>query len=370
MVQKKLTWKHAVLIAAAALLVAIVTAAPPALAKDFSGERITIVVPFGPGGGTDVYARFLAPHLQKHLPGNPTFLIRNIPGAGSIAGANQFQMRAKPDGLTVLGVSTSTITNYTLGDRRVRYKLHTFQPIILSPLGAVVYVAGNLGVQDVEGLAAKVNKLKKAKLIYGGQSPTSGDIRAVLSLHLLGVKPKPVWGMNGRGPARLGFERGEFNVNYDTASAYQKNVKHMLESGKAVPLFTLGFLDAEGNLVRDPTFPDIPHFNELYEAVHGEKLTGPAYDAWLTLFTIGSMTSKSLHLPAETPKDIVDTYRKAAAAMLEDPEFKKASAKVLGTYPQSLGENAKRVLQSAAQLSPEGRVYLQKWLKDEFDAKI
>ncbi len=132
----------------------------------------------------------------------------------------------------------------------------------------------------------------------------------------------------------------------------------------------MGFTDSTWNVVRDPTFPDIPHFLEVYQAVHGKKLTGPAYDAWLTFFSMGNMASKSLHLPADTPKDIVDMYRKAAAAMLADPEFKKAAAKIVGNYPQSLGEDAKAVLKNATKLTDGARAYLQKWLKEEFDAKI
>ena len=67
----------------------------PALAADFSGKRITILVPFNEGGGTDSYTRFLSPFFQKHLPGNPKILVLNKSGAGGILGGNYFEQKAK-----------------------------------------------------------------------------------------------------------------------------------------------------------------------------------------------------------------------------------------------------------------------------------
>ena len=78
----------------------------------FAGKRIEVIVPFAPGGGSDVYIRALQPYLEKHLPGNPTNLVRNVPGGGSIPGANQFQERAKPDVLHAIVASASTVANF------------------------------------------------------------------------------------------------------------------------------------------------------------------------------------------------------------------------------------------------------------------
>ena len=93
----------------AALLLAplLALAAAPVRAADFAGETIEWIVPFKEGGGTDRWARFYAPLLSQHLPGQPKIVVKNIPGGGSITGANQFARRAKPDGLTIFGSSSS-----------------------------------------------------------------------------------------------------------------------------------------------------------------------------------------------------------------------------------------------------------------------
>ena len=75
---------------------------------DFSGKTIEWVIPFGEGGGSTKWARFYAPLLSEAMPGNPTVVIKNMPGAGSTKGANWFAANAKPDGMTILGTSGST----------------------------------------------------------------------------------------------------------------------------------------------------------------------------------------------------------------------------------------------------------------------
>jgi len=72
-----------------------ISIAAPALAQavDFSGKRIEFIVPGREGSGNDVYARVFAPYFEKHLPGKPTILVRNLPGSGTIAGANSSSKR-------------------------------------------------------------------------------------------------------------------------------------------------------------------------------------------------------------------------------------------------------------------------------------
>jgi tripartite-type tricarboxylate transporter receptor subunit TctC len=96
------SFRGAVLLGAVTALSGLSSTDAAAQKVDFSGKRIELLVPFPPGGGSDVYSRTLAPFLEKHLPGKPTIVVRNVPGGGSITGANQFHTRAKPDGLHAL----------------------------------------------------------------------------------------------------------------------------------------------------------------------------------------------------------------------------------------------------------------------------
>jgi tripartite-type tricarboxylate transporter receptor subunit TctC len=245
------------------VLTALIAAGIPfgAKAADFSGKTIEWIIPFDVGGGTDTWARFNAPFLSKYLPGQPTVVIKNVPGGGSTLGANQFAARARPDGLTLLGTSGSTQFPYLLRDPRVRYDYKDMDVVLAAPTGGVVYTKPEFGIES----AADIGKLKGEKLVYASQGATSLDLVPLLAFDLLGLDVQHVFGFKGRGEGRLAFERGETNIDYQTSSAYLKNVEPLVEQGQAVPLFSWGTLDEQGNLVRDPTFPDLPHFGEVYQ---------------------------------------------------------------------------------------------------------
>ena len=242
---------------------------------DFEGKRIEWIIPFKEGGGSDTWARFYAPLLSANLPGNPVVAVKNIPGGRSTKGANQFQSRAKPDGRTVLGTSGSTQFPYLLGDKRARYEYKDWQVVLATATGGVFYVKPETGVKS----AADIAKLRGQTLKYGSQGATSLDIIPLLAMDLLDIEVQAVFGMKGRGAGRLAFERGETNIDYQTSSSYLKKVVPLVEEGGAVPIMTWGALDDAGNLVRDPTFPDLPHFAEVYEMVHGKAPSGSAFDA-------------------------------------------------------------------------------------------
>jgi tripartite-type tricarboxylate transporter receptor subunit TctC len=359
------SFRSAALLGAIAALAGLPLTEAAAQKVDFSGKRIEMIVPFPPGGGSDVYSRALAPFLEKHLPGNPTIVIRNVPGGGSITGANQYHARAKPDGLHVLVCSSSTVMNFVFQRSKFELELNKMQPLLLSPQGSVVYVSPALGVKSAKDIA----KLKGQALTFGGGGPTGAEMRVTTGFDLLGLDVKYVWGI-ARGPVRLAFERGEFNINYDTTPGYLKNASQLVKAGKAVPLFALGVLDDKGNLVRDPNFKDLPSFAEAYEIMHGKKPSGPAYEAWKAILKMGVMANKSMLLPAATPQPIVDAWRTAVRKTLQDPEFQAKASKVIEGYPQFVGEAARPIMKDATTLAPETWEWLKKFLKSKHDVTL
>jgi hypothetical protein len=348
-------------------IAAAMTPAQSSATEALSCRRVEILVPYEAGGGTDLYARYLAPMLSSKLPGKPEVVVKNVEGAGAIAGSNQFEERAKPDGCSLIAIAASVTSNYVFRDRRVRYKLDEWIPIISSPAGTVVYTSSKLGLKDASELA----KLKGQQLVMGANNPTGGDMRVLLSLDLLGLGVKPIYGIN-RGDARPGFERGEFNINFDSSQAYPIQVQPLVDSKVAVPIFSLGIAGPDGKIVRDPIVPNLPTFNEAYKAVHGKDPSGPAYDAWLAVFNLNVMASKALALPAGTPKDIANVYHNVMAEVVKDlqrPEIKEKADDVVGPYPQALGEAAANALRGAIKFDPEAESFLRDWVKKQQPAK-
>jgi tripartite-type tricarboxylate transporter receptor subunit TctC len=337
-----------------------------AQAADFAGKTIEWIIPFGVGGGSDKWARFYAPWLGKALPGSPTVVVKNEPGGGSITATNRFASRAKPDGLTFIGTSGSTQFPYLLGDQRVKYEYKDWHIFLASATGGVVYISTTFGVNS----ARDIIKLKDKKLLYGSSGATSLDLVPILGFELIGLNVEPVFGIKSRGDARLGLERGELTIDYQTTSAYLSQVVPLVKEGKVVPLWSWGTLDAEGNLARDPTVPDLPHFGEVYEAITGKKPSGTAWNAWQAFFVAGFPGQKMAFLPKGTPDDIVEAYRAAMTKVFEEPDFKKTSVKALGIYPQFTGSAAEKTMVRAITIDKDDRDWVRAWLKRRFQVEL
>jgi len=362
---KKTTFGVARSIVKMSLAAGMIITSFAASAADFSGKQITMIVPYKEGGGSTIHARVYAPMLEKFLPGNPKIIIRNISGGGSVKGINYFYENAKPDGMMFASTGTGTMFQYILKDASVKYPLTEFIPFLTSPFGLVVYGRKDLGLTgDIKG---DIAKLAAAKPIYGGANATSSDLPALFSLDLLGIKLNTVFGLSSSG-ARTAFERGEVQLNYDNAASWSKKVKPLIDDGVAVPLFTFGFEDDNGNIIRDPQMPDIPTFFEVYEEVKGKNLTGVELKIWKSLFGIRVMGSKMFQLPPGTPSDIVETYRTAMAKVLESEDFKdKTVQKVVGVYQQKLGKVSEKILADAVDMDENTRKWLKTWLKETHD---
>ncbi len=107
---------------------------------------------------------------------------------------------------------------------------------------------------------------------------------------------------------------------------------------------TLGLVDANGNISRNPLAPNAPTFAEMYEKVNGKKLSGDDLETFYSIAAAWSQASKSMLLPENTPNDIVKVYRDAAKKMVNDPDFKAKATKVLGPYPLTVGEEAGAII--------------------------
>lgn len=337
-----------------------------AQAQDFAGRTIEFVIPFAEAGGSDVWARFMAPFLGRHLPGRPNVIVRNVPGGGSITGTNTFYQRARPDGLSFIGTSGSTQFPYLLGDPRVRYDYTRLIPTYVSPTGGVVYLPKSLGIEN----ASQLGQLRNRELVYGSQGATSLDLVPMLAFHLLGLNVRFVFGMRGRGEARLGLMRGEITIDYQTSSAFLTQVMPLVEAGTAVPMFSYGVLDGQGNVQRDPTFPDLPHFGEVFEMLNGRKPSGVEYEAYLAFFASGFAGQKPAMLPPGTPDNIVGVYKKAFVDAVADPELQARKGDVLGEYKQAVGDDVAAVFRLATTIKPEARAWVRNFLTTNHNVRF
>jgi hypothetical protein len=304
--------------------------------------------------------------VSKYLPGQPTVIVRNIPGGGSITGANDFAQRARPDGSSFFGPSASTHLPYLLGDRRVRYDYTKWTPLIVSPTGGVVYVSSRTGITRGE----QIGELRGKELVFPSQGATGLDIVPILALHLLGMNTRYVFGMRGRGDARIAVERGDANADHQTTPAWLTQVVPLVRAGAAVPLFSYGVPDAQGNIQRDPSFPEIPTFEEVYTRLQGRAPEGPGYEAYRACSVAAFAGQKPAVLPNETPAPIIAAFRKAFEDAVKDPELIARRGDILGDYPQAVGADADALYRVATTISPTARDWVRNFLTTQHNVRF
>lgn len=334
---------------------------------DLSGETVEWVIPFSESGGSAKWANFYAPLLSEALPGEPTVVVKFMPGAGSTKGANWFQEQADADGLTIFGSSGSTQFPYLLGDPRVRYEYADWNVVLASGTGGVAYLPPDLA-EKMDGLDA--SGLTDEDFIYGSQGATRLDLVPLLAWEMLGLDVEPVFGIKGRGDGRLMFERGEANIDYQTSSSFLKGVTPLVEEGKAVPMMTWGALDEDGNIVRDPTFPDIATFKEVCEATAGCETEGDQWEAWKAFFIAGFPAQKMVFLPQGATEEMVETFSNAFAKVHARDDFAEISAKRLGVYPQMTGDLAAATLEQGTQVPQQAKDFVVNWLEERYGVSL
>jgi hypothetical protein len=332
----------------------------------FKEQVIKWVVPFSAGGGADVIARFYAPLLSDNLPGKPNVEVINMPGAGSTKGANWFSSEAPIDGKVIFSTSGSTQFPFLLDDPRVKYNYNDWEVILASSSGGVAYLPSELGAlwnKDLES-ALEVN------FVFASQGPTRLDLVPLLAWSMLGMNVEPIFGIKGRADGRLMFEQGYVNIDYQTSSSFLAKVTPLVEKGDAIPIMTWGILDDDGNIIRDPNFPDIPTFREIYIKIHNKEPSGSAWDAWKAFFTAGFSAQKMVVINKNTDDEIIDLFTQAFEVIINQKNFSHISKNYLGVYPQSTGQKAIKFKERATQIDPIAISWVKNWLNDSYSLNL
>lgn len=328
----------------------------------YAGESIRYIVPTAPGGGADAIAQFLNPYWREHIPGNPSVDIDYVPGAGGIAGANEFVLRVDADGLTVMQSTLSTSTAFLLGEEEVQYNMGDWNPVIAFPTSGVIYGSTDLGVESVTELLDY-----DGELVVGGRSPTASDIMHVLALEVLGLRDKVnhVWGYEGTGEQILAFEQGETNLDATTDTAWINNAVQFVDAGLALPLVSYGLPDGQGGFDRNPAI-DAPTVDEAYEAMHGSPPSGPAWDAFVTVMDVMSVATVVV-LPEGSPEEARAAFRQAVDEMVAETDFIEEATQTLNPnepiYEEAALESARQGLTA---IDEQMQSWIRQFLEDNY----
>jgi hypothetical protein len=231
-------------------------------------------------------------------------------------------------------------------------------------VGGVMYGSPAAGIKQVEDLG------KVKNLIYGGISAIGLDLIPLITFELLDLDARGVLGFKGRGDARIAFERGETNIDYQTTPAYNATVVPLIKEGKAIPLMSFGQLDDKGNIIRDPAVPDLPTVPEVYEKLKGKKPTGKFWDTYKIFMPSAFAVQKILWIKGDAPGAAPQAFYAAADRLEKDKEFHAKTEKILGGYPLLRGDRLEKTIQQAFQVDPETQRFVKEWVGKKYRVKF
>ena len=313
---------------ALAFLVSNVIAAEPA--NFYQGKTVRIVVGLAAGGGYDLYARTLARHLGKHIPGNPAVVVENMTGAGSIIAANYLYKIAKPDGLTIGHYLGGIALQQLLAKPGIEFDALKFRYIgVPAQDSFIIGVHKSTGITDVNSWIASKQMVK-----FGGIGPGAGsdDIPKILAA-TINLPAQVITGYKGTAETRLAFNNGEVQATSNAWESTKSTWRNELDSGTLKVVL-------QATLKSHPELKQIPVASDLAKTDEAKTLLA-------TVLRANSPTVRPFMAPPTTPNDRLQILRKAFMETWRDPELiaeaKKARLDIEPADGAELEQNIKEM---------------------------
>lgn len=270
----------------------------------YKGKTIRIIVGFAAGGGFDVYARTIARHMPKHLPGNPSMIVDNMTGAGSRLAANYLYKASAPDGLTIGNFIGSLLLQQILGDQGIEFDGRKFEwlgaPVMDDTACALTKASG---VTTIDQWFAAKTPIK-----LGGEAPGANDSDVPRMLKAtLGLPIQLIEGYKGTSNIRLAAEAGEVDGGCWTWASIRSTWKKGLDSGLVNVVLQV-------NAKKASDIPNVPNAIDYAKTAEAKQLIDAGIHA-------NSAILRAYALPPGTPKDRLNVLRDAFMATMKDKDF-------------------------------------------------
>jgi tripartite-type tricarboxylate transporter receptor subunit TctC len=267
----------------------------------YKGKTLSLVIPNAPGGSFDLYARLVANNLGRFIPGHPSIVPQNMPGAGGMQAANYLASLAPKDG-TVMSVLVPNITlAQVLGVQAIVYDTRT-----LNWIGRIVATTATLFTWHTSGTRTLADLKTRETLIASTGPLSQAEINSTMLNGVVGTKFKLIRGYKGSGEAALAVERGEADGTLMPWEFLKSAHADWIRDGKILIV---------ASYVRRPIpmRPDVRSVYELAETAEQQSV--------LNLFLGSDEMGHPIAMPPDVPRDRIEAVRNALNTMVDDPEF-------------------------------------------------
>ena len=304
----------------------------------YRGKTISMVVGTPAGGGYDIYARLLARHLAKHIPGNPPIIVQNKPGAGSVIATNFVYEVAPQDGTVILAATRTAAFAQLLGQAGTRYVATKFHW-----LGSMNNEVGVMGVWHTTPVRT-VEDARRISVIFGSASMGGdGDIYPALMNNTLDTKFKIVRGYHGSGGIDIAMLRGEVQGQSNSFTAMKKFAPDWRQKMHVLVQLSLS---------KHPEMPDIPLiFDYLTPRYLKPGMTVEQAETLWRIMLIQKAMGRPFAVGPGVPPERVKALRDAFHAVLKDPEFLADAEKTQNEINPVDGDEIQRMLETISSAS-------------------
>jgi len=302
----------------------------------FKGKTVRLLVGYPPGGGFDTYSRTIGRHLGRHLPGNPTVIVENMPGAGGLIAANHLYKIARPDGLTVAHFIGSLLMGQVMGRKGIEFDARKFE-YVGSPARAHSVCAFTKS-SGITTLAQWVGARTPPKLGGVAVGATVPDNAIKVLKAALGLPLQLVSGYKGTADIRLAAEAGELAGSCWSWSSIKATWRKGLDAGEVGIVLQLSPEPLPG-------LAGVPLAISLAGTAEARKLIQVAIHDDATIVY-------QYALPPGTPKDRVQTLRNGLQDTLKDREFLAEAEKAKLEIDPVTGEQIEKSVAGLFDLEP------------------
>ena len=312
-----------------------------AVANFYRGKTIRIIVGFAPGGGFDSYSRLIARHMGKHIPGNPTIIVENMDGAGSLVAANHVANVAPRDGTVIGNFHGNLIMQQAFGAQGVQFDAAQMGFLGVPTRDRNLCVAS--GTSGFKSLKEAQNPGGR-EIVFGADAPgsTTHDVIAVLK-EALDLNAKIVPGYTGTSRTRLAMEQGEVDglCGWSWESVKTSNYDDVV-NGTIVPI-----VQVTDKPIADMPVKDVPLARDLARTEEGKQLIKAGIE------NVSNFNRPYL-LPPAVPAERVAALQQALAATFKDPAFladaEQGKLDISPVSPQELEQLVKETLAMPAEV--------------------
>ena len=320
-----------------------------AVAEFYKGKTVRIIVGFSAGGGYDAYSRVIGRHLHKHIPGNPTVVVDNMAGAGSILAANHINNVAPKDGTIIGNFSGQIILEQLFANPAVQYDMAKF-PILGVPIGEtyLLVVTRKPGVTKYEEVLGPKSK----QIVMGGIPGSTVEQAPIIMRDALGANIKVVSGYKGTSDIRLAIDSGEVDGLFNSWTSLKITSLDKIKSGEWLVLAQIG-----EEPIRDlPNSSNIPTLPLLAKTAEQRELLRFGIAA-------PNQFGKIYVLPPGAPQDRTSALQAAFTKTFEDKEFLAEADKGRLEIDPVGAQQAHGLITDLMGMSPAVKAQLQKMLE-------